>query len=644
MSPEDYHALGFVGGLEIHQQLLTASKLFCRCPAGRYQRDFDAEILRHMRPTLSEMGEYDGTALMEFKTHKNIIYRTKQQTCCTYEMDDTPPFDMDPEAVDIGIQIALLLHCNLVSEMHIIRKQYLDGSIPTGFQRTAIVGVEGHFPLGEKRIGVKQLAVEEDSCRQISDRGHYRTYVTDRLGMPLLEIVTHPDLRTPFEMEAAGQILRRLTRGTGLVRSGAGAAREDVNVSIAGGTRAEIKGVSSLKMIPRLTHNEALRQAALLALRGELRNRGITKKTFKAGVADVSDLLRDTRPNPAANALEAGGRAFAVVLHGYAGILAAATQETKRFIDEISDRVRVIACLDLLPNIAADETTGNLLAAAGWRILRRKLGAAARDAVVLTWGPEGDARLAADEIVIRAREAAVGVPSETRQALADGTTGFERILPGPDRMYPDTDRPPIRITEERIARLSAKPLEAAWSREARYREWGVPEDCIGPLIMSRWAETFEGLVKKYEIDPRVAATLLMHRIKGWRRRGWPVNRLTANDVERVFALYRQGTILQEAVAEALARYLTTEQPLRQILNGFARRREAEKHFSESVSKAKRRLRKKTFRNGPAAVKRHAMGILMDEYRGLIPAAVVQKAIDEHIMPAFTADAEAEGDK
>jgi glutamyl-tRNA(Gln) amidotransferase subunit E len=53
MTPDDYAAVGFRSGLEIHQQLLTDKKLFCRCPAGRYSDKYDAEILRHMRPTLS---------------------------------------------------------------------------------------------------------------------------------------------------------------------------------------------------------------------------------------------------------------------------------------------------------------------------------------------------------------------------------------------------------------------------------------------------------------------------------------------------------------------------------------------------------------------------------------------------------------
>ncbi|MCK4462333.1 MAG: Glu-tRNA(Gln) amidotransferase GatDE subunit E, partial [candidate division Zixibacteria bacterium] len=252
---EVYAGLGFKCGLEIHQQLMTDKKLFCRCPAGVYhdKEDFDAEVIRHMRPTLSELGEYDGTALMEFKTKKNIVYRLKNETACTYEIDDTPPFPIDRQALDIAIQIALMLKTNIVGELHITRKQYLDGSIPTGFQRTAIVGIEGEIPLAGKTVRIIQLSIEEDSCREVSDIGHWRIYATDRLGMPLIEMVTYPDMTTPSEAAEAGQYLRFLARSSGLVRTGIGAAREDVNVSITGGTRVEIKGVAHIVWIPELT-------------------------------------------------------------------------------------------------------------------------------------------------------------------------------------------------------------------------------------------------------------------------------------------------------------------------------------------------------------------------------------------------------
>ena len=261
-----YEDMGFMSGLEIHQQLKTDKKLFCRCPAGIYQKNgqYDAELIRHMRPTMSELGEYDGTALMEFKTKKTIIYRVANVTTCTYDVDDTPPFKLNSQALEIALEIALLLSTKIVGELHVTRKQYLDGSIPTGFQRTAIVGIEGQIPLKNKSVRVIQLSIEEDSCREASDIRHVRTYTTDRLGIPLVETVTYPDMKTPDEVVEAANYLRFLTRSTGKVRTGIGAAREDVNVSIRDGTRVEIKGVAHIKLIPELVHNEAFRQKSLL--------------------------------------------------------------------------------------------------------------------------------------------------------------------------------------------------------------------------------------------------------------------------------------------------------------------------------------------------------------------------------------------
>jgi len=157
----DYQSAGLISGLEVHQQLLTGHKLFCRCPAGLYTITHDGEMLRHMRPTLSELGVYDGTALMEFKTKKEIIYLLNHKNVCTYEMDDTPPFPVNQEAIDIAMELCLTMNMDIIDEVHIARKQYLDGSIPTGFQRTAIVGVNGWLPFGDRKISITHVSVEE---------------------------------------------------------------------------------------------------------------------------------------------------------------------------------------------------------------------------------------------------------------------------------------------------------------------------------------------------------------------------------------------------------------------------------------------------------------------------------------------------
>lgn len=507
-TPDLYAEWGLRSGLEIHQQLKTESKLFCRCPVLPYTDHVDAEILRHMRPTLSELGEYDGTALMEFKTKKNIIYQLNNRSVCTYEMDDTPPFEMNRPALDIALEIALLLDCNIVSELHVSRKQYLDGSIPTGFQRTTIVGVEGKIPVENRHVRIIQLGLEEDACREVSDSGHERVFRTDRLGIPLVETVTYPDMKTPYEVAAAAQVIRYLTRATGKVRTGIGAARQDVNVSVAGSTRVEIKGVPRIKMIPRLVHNEGLRQRALLDIRQELKRRGITEESFVSTSFDVTEQLKGTSFAPIAQAVSEGGKVFAVVLNGYAGILNHPTQPETVFVKEIIDRVRVIACLDRFPNLIHSDQSGGSLLSGEWSRLRRATGCGDRDTLVVSWGPAVDVERAAEEIAIRAREATIGIPSETRQALSDGTNGFERILPGPDRMYPDTDLPPLTVTEQMVQVARERLPEAPWSRQKRYQKNGLPHEVAQLLARSRLGGLFDRLCGEAGVLPADAAGFL----------------------------------------------------------------------------------------------------------------------------------------
>jgi glutamyl-tRNA(Gln) amidotransferase subunit E len=518
MTLEDYQAIGMKSGLEIHQQLDTEKKLFCRCPVRPYSEQYDAQILRHMRPTLSELGEYDGTALMEFKTRKNIIYQINKETVCTYEMDDTPPFELNQQALDIALEITMLLGCKLVSEVHIARKQYLDGSIPTGFQRTTILGVDGSIPYGDRRIGIIQLGLEEDACREITDIGHDRVYRTDRLGIPLIETVTYPEMRTPQEVADVAQIIRHLTRSTGKVRTGIGRTRQDVNVSVTGGRRVEIKGVPRIPMIPLLVHNEAFRQLALLDIKKTLNDRGVTEGTFEYDSAEVTDIVRGTRYLPVARALKDGLEVHAVVLRGFAGILSTKTQPETTFSKEISDRVRVVACLDCLPNIAHSDMEGETFSSAEWTKIKKQVKMKEGDVVVVVWGDNQDAAMGVSEIALRAKEAAVGVPDETRQALADGTNGFERILPGPNRMYPDTDLPPLAITDERIERIKSGLAELPWERRKRYEEMGLDAETARRMSISKRRGAFDEAVSRTKYTPEPVAELLLHGMRRLRRR------------------------------------------------------------------------------------------------------------------------------
>ncbi|MBN2173575.1 MAG: Glu-tRNA(Gln) amidotransferase subunit GatE [Bacteroidales bacterium] len=510
---KDYDRIGFMSGLEVHQQLKTEHKLFCKCPAGIFQKpeEYDAEIIRHMRPTLSELGEYDGTALMEFKTRKEIIYHLSNDNACTYDIDDTPPFRINPEALEIAIRISLLSKLNIVGEVHITRKQYLDGSIPTGFQRTGIIGVEGEIYLKHKKIRLIQLSLEEDSCREVSDIGHTRIYRTDRLGMPLIETVTYPDCVNPEEVKEACNYIRFLNRSTGLVRTGIGSGRQDVNVSCRGGSRVEIKGVAHTKWIPELTHIEAFRQWALLHIRELLREKIKDQQNWKISSIPVSSWFKTKNPTVKA-AISGNKRVYAVNLPGFKGILSHFTQPGKMFANEISDRLFVIACLEH-PFMIQSEEMEPSLKEEEWNKLREKLKAGREDAQIIFWGPEEDITTALEAIEERCKMAFEGVPNETRKSFENGTTIFERVLPGADRMYPDTDSAPIPLDNEYIELLMKNMPSDVIDRYHQLKKWNIPEDTYTYIFSKNHFDLIERIINELGIDPVYTGTFFGHTLK-----------------------------------------------------------------------------------------------------------------------------------
>ncbi|MBQ9638450.1 MAG: Glu-tRNA(Gln) amidotransferase subunit GatE [Bacteroidales bacterium] len=510
----DYDRIGFMSGLEVHQQLATREKLFCHCPAGHFQKEdeYDAELLRHMRPTLSEMGGYDGTALMEFKTRKNIVYRVAHETACTYEIDDTPPFPLNPEALQYALEIALASKLNIVGEVHVTRKQYLDGSIPTGFQRTAILGVEGELnTVTGKPVRLIQLSIEEDACREVSDVGHTRIYRTDRLGMPLIETVTYPDFRNPEEVREAGEAIRFLNRSTGRVRTGIGAGRQDVNVSCTGGTRIEVKGVSHVKWIPDVTHFECFRQWALLAIRDKLLSR-CTADQWQMGAQRLNPKDYNFYFTPITDALSEGQQLWAVNLPHFRGLLSHFTQPGRPFYDEFVSRLKVIACLER-PNMATSEDLEDVVSYNTFEKVARLLNAGEDDAQILFWAPEADVEEALNVIRERAMMTFEGVPKETRKVMPDHTSIFERVLPGADRMYPDTDSAPIPLSNEYIDELRTHVPENIADRYAKMKAWGVPSDCYDYIFTYNHFPIMEQMVNELGVSGKLAGTFFGHTLK-----------------------------------------------------------------------------------------------------------------------------------
>jgi glutamyl-tRNA(Gln) amidotransferase subunit E len=346
MQTFDYKKIGFKCGLEIHQQLDTEKKLFCRCPAElQGNRNPDFTVKRLMRPVLGEMGTFDKAMLTEYEKGITTIYEGYNDVICTYELDDTPPFSCNEAARKIALQLAGLLNANIIEEMHVCRKNYLDGSVPSGFQRTMILGTDGYVTLESgKKIGINILSLEEDAARKINTENKTNYYRLDRLGIPLVEITTDPDITDPFECRDCAERLGLLLWSS-KVKKVLGSIRQDINISIKKGSRIEIKGVQKLDWIPKLINNEISRQIKLIEIKEELIKRGLSENDIKAEAKDLSKLLKNTKSNLVAKGLKSGKKLYGINFKGLKGIFGKELTENYRFGTEISSKVKSISGL-----------------------------------------------------------------------------------------------------------------------------------------------------------------------------------------------------------------------------------------------------------------------------------------------------------
>jgi len=262
----DYKKIGLKCGLEIHQQLATRHKLFCGCSAAMQDREPVFSVTRRLRPVAGELGEVDAAAAYETLKNKTFRYFVYLNETCEVELDEEPPHPLNPEALEIALQVALMLNCEVPEEIQVMRKTVLDGSNTTGFQRTAIVGINGWIGTNFGKVGITNVSIEEDACQIMDKKVKGGTdFGLNRLGVPLVEIGTTANIPDPEEAREVAEKIGMILRSTGKVRRGIGTIRQDVNVSIRGGERVEIKGFQELRMIPKIIDKEIDRQQRLIA-------------------------------------------------------------------------------------------------------------------------------------------------------------------------------------------------------------------------------------------------------------------------------------------------------------------------------------------------------------------------------------------
>jgi glutamyl-tRNA(Gln) amidotransferase subunit E len=489
-------------GLEVHQQLATG-KLFCDCPA-ELSETVTRTVERRLRATGGENHAIDAAAA--FQGSRNLTYTYEATpTSCLVELDEEPPNALDPAALDVALTMALLLGARPLDEVEVMRKIVVDGSNTSGFQRTALVAVDGHVDVEGRTYTIPTICLEEDAARKIGESKEGIRYRLDRLGIPLIEIATGPEISNGAEARAVAEEIGMLLRATGKVRRGIGTIREDVNVSTEGGARVEVKGVQELRKIHRYVDSEVARQVALLAVRDRLLAR-------KARVPDddpseVSESLRGAATGPLGDAVSRGGVVLGIGLPGFGGLLSPPGEARERLGREFADRARASGVRGLFHSdeVPAQGIDGDVVVA-----LRRLLGVSSPDdAFVLVGAPKAEvARRALHEVRSRAREALKGIPSETRDPLPDGRTRYSRPLPGRDRMYPETDVPPVPVDPERLRRLRAALPERP--REARARlveRYSLSENTALALQRAGEVERFETLVGLGHGAPLVAQLL-----------------------------------------------------------------------------------------------------------------------------------------
>jgi len=538
----DYKELGLKVGLEIHRQLDT-KKLFSPVPSELTEKvDFTFE--RRLRPTMSELGEIDPAALEEFKKGRKYIYEGNYELSDLVYMDEEPPRGPDREALEVSLQIAYLLNAKPVDEVHFMRKIVIDGSNVSGFQRTAIVALDGKIETPWGSVGIPTICLEEDACRIVERKEKEVIYRLDRLGIPLVEISTTPDIHHPEQAKVVAKYIGDALRATRKVKRGLGTIRQDLNVSIRGGARVEIKGVQELDMIPLIIEREVERQLNLLKIRDELRSRGARPGDIKEEFYDVTDVFQNTGSKIIAGAIKQGGKVLAIKLPKFRGLIGREIQPGRRLGTEMADRakkyVKGIFHIDELPNYGITELEVNAII--------EKLGLGEEDAFVLVAAQEETARKALREVIKRAREVIEGVPEETRRALPDGNTQYMRPLPGKARMYPETDIPPIFIPPEEKERIKANLPELPQERVERYvKEYRIDKSLAETLVNDERDELFEELVKK-GVKPSLAASVLVVVLKGLKKEV-PIENITDEHIREAFELYLDGKIAKEAFEE-----------------------------------------------------------------------------------------------
>ncbi|MBS7658522.1 MAG: Glu-tRNA(Gln) amidotransferase subunit GatE [Candidatus Bathyarchaeia archaeon] len=625
----NYEEIGLKVGLEIHCQLDTEKKLFCNCSTNLSTKPPSLKFIRRLRPTQSELGQIDPAALFEFKKGKLIIYEADFETCCLVEMDEEPPHELNKEALETALTIAFLLNAEPIEEIHVMRKVVIDGSNTTGFQRTAAIALNGFIQVENKKIPIEHVSLEEDAARKIEESGLTVNYRIDRLGIPLVEIATGPVITSPSEAQNVALTIGRILKATGKVKRGIGTIRQDLNVSIKNGALIEIKGVQKLELIEKVIEYEVNRQLSLIEIKNELKKRGLTTELIQNKIFDVTTILKETKSKVVKEGLAKGGVALAIKLPKFAGLLKKELIPGVRLGTEMAYRAMFAGKVKGL--FHTDELPGYGISKDEVEKIIEKLALTKEDAAVIVVDLKEKAEEALKAVIERAKEAILGVPEETRAANPDGTTHYMRPRPGAARMYPETDIPPIQITEELLSKIKKSLPELPEEIINRLINiYGINFKLAQQLLDSGKLHLFEDLASKVKVSPSFIATVLTETLKSLEREGFEVEKITDEQIKETFKLINEGATAKESIEEIFKWLVKNENasPKDALINlGL-------KMFSEEEIK---KIILEIIHENPALVKtndetafKKLVGLAMSKLRGKADPKNVMKLVKKEI--------------
>jgi len=629
----DYEKIGLKVGLEIHQQLDTTAKLFCSCKPQLFKEEPEITFLRRLRPTQSELGQVDPAAFFEFQKGVKILYQANRATSCLVEMDEEPPHPLNSEAVETVLSIALLMKAKPVDEVHVMRKTVIDGSNTTGFQRTCVIALDGEIKVGEKTIPIQHAGLEEDAARKTGEEtGNVAIYRIDRLGIPLVEIATAPVIKSPKEAEEVALAIGRILRATGKVIRGLGTIRQDVNISIPKGALMEIKGLQELDLVPLVVKYEVQRQLGLIGIAEELKRTGIKEENLEEKFFDVSTVFKQTKCKVVQKALDANQKVLAVKLAKFKGFLKRELMPGFRLGTEMADRARFwgrvggIFHTDEMPayGITAEEVVE----------LRKVVSAEDEDAVVFVADKAENATDALKAVFERAREALKGVPAETRAPNADGTTRYMRPRPGAARMYPETDIPPLQITQDYVRRVSLKLPELPEQKLERLtKAYRLNQKLAKQILDSEYGELFETIVNESKVSPTTIAAFMTETAKALKRDGVPVEKVADNQIREIFKAVGSGRLTKEAISEIVS-WLSQHEDnsVDDAINKIGLKMLSSEELEKIVDSIMERNRTLIHERGEDAFG-PLLGMVMKEVRGKAIAALVSELVKKRLERA-----------